>query len=240
MGAPHRTTTYAGNPTVGQDAVSAECYQPNESWAYDYPGTTRVYHFSAMSGTDDYWLIENLGAIYRCGDPKASLGVQPGGRLTTVLSPVNENRYVDLGPAAALVLQDLYRSRQGLDPRYARAAQSMNTDIDRPLGATTGMSEGSSALEAKRVLQEERHWTYADGMFAVDSVPDRPPVAGNTRLLIEELQFSSPVEGLTRVWLNAVVEAEHLQPTTLPDGSYRYRVKAYWVLLRSQRPPWSV
>ena len=68
-------------------------------------------------------------------------------------------------------------------------------------------------------------------MFAVDSVPDRPPVAADTRLLVEELQFLSPRDGMNRVWINAVIEADRLIPTETPDGQYRYRVEARWVLV---------
>ncbi len=232
MGAPDRTTEFAGNPSIGQTAVSAECYQPNESWAYDYPGETRVYHFSTMSGTDDYWLIENLGLVYRCGDPTASLAGSAGAQVTGVLSPVNEHRFVALGPAAALVLQDLYRSRQGVDPRYARIAQEMSDDLGQnPFNPSTGISTGSEALASQRILSQERTWTLADGTFAVDSVPDRPPVAADTRLLVEELQFAGPREGLNRVWLNGVVEAERLTPKQTPDGRLLYQVEARWVLV---------
>ena len=231
MGEPDRTTTFAGNPSIGQDAVSAECYQPNETWGYDYPGETRVYHFSANSGADDYWLVENLGAVYRCGNPAASqagtAGVQGG-----VLSPVNESRSVDMASVAALVLQDLYRSRQGVDPRYAQIAQQMDDQLGQNVfNPSTTVSTGSAALDAQRALAQEREWTVSDGMFAVDSVPDRPPVATDTRLLVEELQFLSPREGMNRVWINAVIEAERLTPVALPGGQFRYRVEARWVIV---------
>jgi GWxTD domain-containing protein len=232
MGEPDRRTSFAGNPNIGQDAVSAECYQPNETWAYDYPGETRVYHFSTNTGADDYWLIENLGLVYRCGDPAASLAGTSGAAISGVLTPVNENRFVALGPAAALVLQDLYRSRQGVDPRYAGIAQQMNTDLGRNVFSDqTGLSTGSDALNAQRALSTERGWTLADGTFAVDSIPDRPPVAADTRLLVEELQFLSPAEGKNRVWINSVIEAEKLTPVALPGGEFRYRVNARWVIV---------
>jgi GWxTD domain-containing protein len=230
MGDPDRVTTFAGNTSIGQHAVSAECYQPNESWAYDYPGATRVYHFSTLTGTDDYWLIENLGLVYRCGDPSASLAGSGGGINMATLSPVNENRFVALGPAAALVLQDLYRSRQGIDPRYARIAQQMSNNLDRS-NSITGLSTGSEALASQQILQQEREWTQADGVFAVDSVPERPPVIPDTRLLVEELQFRSPRADLSRVWLNSVIEAERLRPEETADGQFTYRVDAHWVLV---------
>ena len=96
----------------------------------------------------------------------------------------------------------------------------MNTDLGRNVfSEQTGLSSGSNALNAQRVLSLERDWTLADGTFAVDSVPDRPPVAADTRLLVEELQFLSPAEGMNRVWINAVIEAERLTPVALPGGS---------------------
>ena len=232
MGLPDRTSTFAGNTSVGQYSVSAECYQPNESWAYDYPGETRVYHLTTLSGTDDYWLVENLGLVYRCGDPEASLGSSSGSRFTLMLSPVNENRFVALGAAAALVLQDLYRSRQGVDPRYAQVAQQMSDELSQNVfNPSTTVSTGFEALESQKVLAQERQWTQTDGMFAVDSIPDRPPVAADTRMLVEELQFRSPLDGANRVWINAVIEAERLTPTETTDGQFQYRVDARWVLV---------
>jgi len=232
MGAPDRKTNFAGNPSIGQDVVSAECYHPNETWAYDYPDGTRVYHFSTLTGTDDYWLIENLGLVYRCGDPSASLAGTAGAPVTGLLSPVNENRGVLLGPAAGLVLQDLYRSRQGIDPRYASIAQQMDDQLGQNVfSSSASLSVGSEALDSQRALSQEREWTAADGSFAVDSVPDRPDVTGNSRLLVEELQFASPQDGKSRVWINAVIEADRLNPVALPGGQFRYRVDARWVIV---------
>jgi len=218
MGEPARTTRFAGNPgTMENEIVSAECYQPNESWAYDYPDGTRVYHFTTFSGADDYWLIENLGQVYRCGAPEAS--AQGGG--VTKLSPVNEHRAVALGPAASLVLQDLYRSRQGLDPRYAQAAQRMADPRSDGLLNT----RGSSALESQRVLQEERDWTFSDGRFAIATVPERPAIEPDSRLMVETLQFRSARPSTNRVWINALLEGDKL--TAKPDGDrFAYQVDA--------------
>jgi len=149
-----------------------------------------------------------------------------------MLSPVNENRFVPLGAAAALVLQDLYRSRQGVDSRYAQVAQQMSDELGQNVyNPSTTVSTGSEALQSQRALAEERQWTHADGMFAVDSIPDRPPVAADTRMLVEELQFRSPLDGANRVWINAVIEAERLTPTETMDGQFLYRVDARWVLV---------
>lgn len=228
MGEPDRTTRFAGNPSgTNRNIVSAECYQPNVSWAYDYPDGTRVYHFTTFSGTDDYWLIRNLGLVYRCGAPEAS--AQGSGGAVNSLTPVNQHRFVALGPAAHLVLQDLYRSRQGLDPRYAQAAQRMN-DPNPGLELNT---QGSKALEAQRVLQTERDWTDADARFAIEGVPERPDVQPDSRLLVESLQFRSSRGATSRVWVNALIEADKL--TAAPEGeAFRYRVEARLALVDSR------
>ena len=224
LGEPDRMTSFAGNPSIQSDLVSAECYQPNESWAYDYQEGVRVFHLSAFSGTDDYWLVENLAAVYRCGNPRAGAdGDVSAARLT----PVNEHRFVPIGMAAALVLPDLYRSRQGLDTRYAQAAQRMSD----PMAEYTLNVSGVRSLEASKVLQEERDQTWADGGFLVSTVPGRPGVGTNARLLVEELQFRGSSPDVSRVWLNAVVEASELQPTAEPGGGFRYRVAARWILI---------
>ena len=224
LGEPDRMTSFAGNPSIQSDLVSAECYQPNESWAYDYQEGVRVFHLSAFSGTDDYWLVENLAAVYRCGNPRAGAdGDVSAARLT----PVNEHRFVPIGMAAALVLPDLYRSRQGLDTRYAQAAQRMSD----PMAEYTLNVSGGRSLEASKVLQEERDQTWADGGFLVSTVPGRPGVGTNARLLVEELQFRGSSPDVSRVWLNAVVEASELQPTAEPGGGFRYRVAARWILI---------
>lgn len=224
MGDPDRVATFAGNPSIESDVVSAECYQPNESWAYDRPDGTIVFHFSAFGGTDDYWLIGNLGLVYRCGDPQAGAD---GNFSVARLTPINEFRSVPMGRAASLVLPDLYRSRQGLDPWYAQAAQRM---YDPTVRVTLNVS-GTKALEATKVLQEEREITREDGAFAISAIPEHPDVATNTRLLVEELQFRGARAGETRVWTNALVEAAELEPFVEPDGSFRYRVDARWALI---------
>lgn len=223
MGEPERTTKFAGNPsTIDNEIVSAECYQPNESWAYDYPDGTKIYHFTTFSGADDYWLIQNLGSVYRCGAPEAS--GQGGAAIR--LSPVNEHRAVNLGPAASLVLQDLYRSRQGLDPLYAQAAQRMSDPRRDGLLNTYG----SRALESERVLQEERERTFGDARFAIADVPERPSVRPDSRLMVEALQFRSPRRGENRVWVNGLLEGDKLTPR-LEGGGFGYRIDARLALM---------
>ncbi|MEJ2546631.1 MAG: hypothetical protein P8125_02320 [Gemmatimonadota bacterium] len=224
FGHPDRVTSFAGNPSIQSDIVSAECYQPNESWAYDYPEGTRSYHFSAAGGIDDYWLIENLGFVYRCGNPAAgSSDLGAAARLT----PLNENRFVPMGSAAALVLTDLYMSRQGLDPRYAQAASRMSD----PNARFRLNSSGPKSLEAARVLQEEREWTREDGEFAISTIPERPAVKEDVRFIVEELQFLAAAGDSTRLWLNGVVEGANLTPSPEPGGGFRYHVEARWLLM---------
>jgi len=223
MGEPARTARFGGNPgTMDNEIVSAECFQPNESWAYDYPDGTRVYHFTTYSGTDDYWLIANLGQVYRCGAPEAS--GQGGG--VNRLSPVNEHRAVLLGPAASLVLQDLYRSRQGLDPLYAQAAQRMSD----PRASGLLNTSGTKALESQRVLQEERERTFDDARFAIEQVPERPAIVPDSRLMMEVLQFRSVRRSTNRVWFNGLIEGNRLTPR--PEGdAFVYQVDARVVLV---------
>ncbi|MFQ5530763.1 MAG: hypothetical protein ACE5FP_10520, partial [Gemmatimonadota bacterium] len=216
---------FAGNPQgTDRSIVSAECYQPNESWAYDYPDGTRVYHLTTFGGTDDYWLIRNLGLVYRCGAPEAS--AQGSGGAVNALTPINQHRFVALGPAANLVLQDLYRSRQGLDPRYAQAAQRMS----EPNAGFLLNTQGTKALESQRVLQLERDWTDADAKFAIQGVPEKPDVHPDSRLLVEDLQFRSMRRGASRVWINAVIEADKLTPRA-EGPAFRYQVEARLALV---------
>jgi GWxTD domain-containing protein len=219
MGEPDRRTSFGGAVNLENHMVSAECYQPNESWAYYYPEGTRMYHFSTFGGTDDWWLAQNLGDVYACGNPEAS---SPAGGVG-VLSPVNANRSFVSGRYAYLVLKDLYKSRGGLDVRYEQMAALMR--YEAAPGATGLATGGLSALTVERELSEESAWVVKDARFMVDSVPERPKVDPKSRMLVEELQFRSRRPGVTTVWLDAIVSADGLIPDTLPDGSYRYRLE---------------
>ncbi len=225
MGEPDRTTQFAGNPQgTDRSIVSAECFEPNESWAYDYPDGTRVYHLTTLGGADDYWLVRNLGLVYRCGEPEAS--AQGSGGAVNSLTPLNQHRFVALGPAANLVLQDLYRSRQGLDVRYARAAQRMN----EPNAGFRLNTVGTRALESQNVLQRERDWTEADAIFAIQNIPEHPDVAADSRMLVENLQFRGARRSDSRVWINAVIEADRLTGRAETEG-FLYRVDARLALV---------
>lgn len=219
MGEPDRRTSFGGAVGIDAHVVSAECYQPNESWAYYYPDGTRMYHFSTFGGTDDWWLLENLGDVYACGNPDAST---VGGGVA-VLTPINSSRSFVSGRYAYLVLKDLYISRGGLDPRYEQIAYMMR--YDGGLGGSGLATGGQSALAVERELSEEQAWLWADASFAVDSVPERPNIDPQLRMLVEELQFRSKRPGMARVWLNGIASVDRLTPDSLEDGRFAYRLE---------------
>jgi len=108
MGEPSETASFTGGT----------CYEANVTWSYEYPEGRRLYHLTSLSGVDNWWLLRNLGLVFRCGpwdrDPSMAqappLGVLPPGAL-----------------------RELYQSRGGLDPRYDRIAYR--------LGGTAGVQD---------------------------------------------------------------------------------------------------
>ena len=195
MGAPDELAIHGGSL----------CIEPNVSWAYDRPGGFRVYHLSSLGGVDDWYLLENLAIVYRCGawDRNPMVAISP------MLKDMP-------GPA----FHDLYMSRMGLDPAYARIANhALNLIGDAFVGSQ--LSED---------LAVERDWTWQDGEYAVARVPERPPVDLSVSFALEWLQFRAPRPGLTRTWLNGLVEASALRRVER-DGQDVYRVDAVWTLL---------
>ncbi len=197
MGEPDRRTSY----------LAGECFQSNESWAYYYPEETRIYHFSAGAGVDDWWLIDNLADVYICGNPGAGM------------SPVNTVGPFIPGASPIPVFNELYASRSGLDSRYMQWAFDMKP---------------GNPLRFQQAFGHERNRTYADAEFAIDSVPERPAVDVAARLMVEDLQFRSSAVGKTRVWLNGLIEAKRLTPLKLADGSLKYEVEAVYSLIDSR------
>ena len=191
-----------GEPDVVAAHGGGECIEPNVTWAYDRPGGYKLYHLSPSGGTDDWWLMPNLADAYRCG------------------GDWDRNPFVDVPPMLtdipATAFHDLYVSRMGLDPAYARIGLH---------GATTGLTQRLGDLA------EEREWTWADGRYAVAEVPERPRVNLRLGLNLEWLQFQSRRPGRTRVWLNGIVDAEGLDGERLADGRRRFRVDAVWTVL---------
>lgn len=195
MGDPDRVAVHGGG----------DCIEPNVSWAYDRPGGSRVYHLSPLAGADDWYLIENLALVYRCGawDRNPAVAIAP--------------LLIDIpGPA----FYDLYLSRMGLDPAYARIANH----------ALNGAGDPFAGSRLSEELADERSWTWADGEYAVGTVPERPPLDLSVSFALEWLGFRAPRPARTRVWLNGIVDASSLTPAER-DGIEAYRLDAVWTLL---------
>lgn len=181
MGPPDRTASF----------LQGGCYEPNVTWEYDLPGGPRLFHLSPLGGTDDWWLLDNLARVFRCPvDPASGLVIQT--RDPFVASPP------PLGLIPPWLLQDLYLSRAGLDPEYARMASRF--------GRTRTLEE----------LQRERNMTMEDVDAVIDGVPERPSVDFRLRLRHEWLQFRSPRPGETEVWINAEVPVADLRAPDVP------------------------
>ena len=195
MGPPDDTAIHGGS----------DCIEPNVSWAYDRPGGFRVYHLSPLGAADDWYLLENLAMVYRCGT-------------------WDRNPMVAISPLLLNVpgrpFHDLYLSRMGLDAAYARIANY----------ALNGAGDVFAGSRLAEELDEERDWTRQDGEYAIASVAERPPVDLSVNFGLEWLRFRAPRPGLTRVWLNGLIEASTLTPVRR-RGQDVYRVEAVWTLL---------
>jgi len=101
-----------GDPDEVAGHLGGDCIEPNISWGYDRPGGFRVYHLSPLGGLDDWYLLENLALVYRCGSWERNPMV--------AISPL----LVDIpGP----LFHDLYLSRMNFDAAYALMAnQALN------------------------------------------------------------------------------------------------------------------
>jgi hypothetical protein len=194
-----------GDPDEVAMHGGSDCIEPNVSWAYDRPGGYRVYHLSPLGGAGDWYLQENLALVYRCGswDRNPLVAISP--LLVTIPGPQ---------------FHDLYLSRMGLDPAYARIA-------NHALNLTGDPFAGSRLAEE---LTNERTWTWEDGAYAVATVPERPPLDLNVAFALEWLSFRAARPAMTRVWLNAIVGASSLTPVER-DGRDAYRLEAAWTLL---------
>lgn len=193
-----------GDPDEVAIHAGGECIEPNVSWAFNRPDGYRVYHLSPLGDADDWYLQENLAMLYRCGtwDRNPMVAVSP--------------LLVDVPPR---VLHDLYLSRMAFDPGYARIA---NQALNR-------IGDDFVNLRVAEQLAEERQWTWADGEYAVTTVPERPDLDLTVNFAVEWLGFRAPRPGLTRVWLNGLVEAGTLRPAE-SDGEEEFRVGAVWTV----------
>lgn len=173
-----------GPPDETASFLGGECYQPNISWNYRFPDGDRMYHLSPLSGVDNWWLISNLAEVFRCQ-------VRPDGSIVRDRSPMVALAS-SLSSIPAVYLRDIYLSRAGLDPEYARMAYRFN------------------GLRTAEELQNERDLTWSAGLYAVTDVPERPDVAQDIRFSIEWVQFRLPRPEQTRTWLLVAVSGEDL------------------------------
>lgn len=174
LGPPYDTASFLGG----------ECYEPNVSWQYRFPEGDRMYHLSPLTGVDNWWLISNLAQVFRC-----PIGVD--GRVLQDRSPM-----VAFAPILSQIppayLREIYLSRAGLDPEYARMAYRFD------------------GLRTAEELQNERDLTWSAGLYAVTEVPERPDVTQDIEFSIEWLQFRLPRAERTRVWLLAAISGVDL------------------------------
>lgn len=240
LGEPDRKTTFSGLQGrygfVSRAAsrgleISSSCYHPNESWAYEFPDGNRVYHFSPLEGTADWWLLENLHDVYGCGDPSVAVTILDGQVVSAgTLSPVMGTRYAPISQVAWLVLGDLYMSRSELDPAFGTLANRIVTSRPDDSGRIEDMrSLSPNALTLQGEFAEERQTNFDLVKEALTQSLDRPAVRPEAPILFELLQFREPArdyENRTRVVLNAVVQADPLTAEPAEDGGVRYRVHA--------------
>lgn len=173
-----------GPPDETARTIGGDCYEPNESWYYRFPDQNRMYHLSPLGGNDNWWLLSNLGEIFRC-QVTASGAVRTDRNPMVALSPLLD----DIPPE---IMYDIYTTRAQLDPEYARMAYRFN---------------GRRNVE---VLQDERDQTWADGRYAITEVPERPDVRMDLSLISEWVAFRLPVPNRTRMWMFLAIDGDDL------------------------------
>lgn len=212
--------------------ISPECYHPNESWAYDFPSGTRTFHFSPLEGTADWWLLENLFDIYRCGDPTNVISMVPDDlsrAMSGVVSPAAGTRHAPPSQIAWLVMTDLYMSRIGVDPSYGAIGHRIFASGPDDLDEMEGLR--STSLSIPGILSDfsdERQTSFEAARSVLAEMPDRPAITPDAPFAYELLQFrAGPASAnRTRVWLNAVMQADPLNAAPVEDGGVRYDVRA--------------
>lgn len=247
LGEPDRIASFGGSGAVtrklpsGGNAgvraiirdlvISPECYHPNESWAYNFPSGVRTFHFSPLEGTADWWLIENLHDVYRCGDPTNMVSMHGGldNAMSAVVSPAAGTRHAPPEQIAWLVMTDLYRSRVGIDPAYgpiAHRVQASGPDRVAELDGLRVVDQEVTGVQSD--FADERQTALKVAHSVLAEIPDRPNVTPNAPFVYEFLQFrmGSAENERTRVWLNAVLEAAPLKTVQVADGGFRYDVHA--------------
>lgn len=232
LGEPDRTATFSGVQSdfhsIGAPdlVISPTCYQPNVTWAYDLPGGTRLYHFSSLEGSANWWLIENLHDVYRCGDPTAAIG--NGSQAT--LNPIVSNKSAPISQIAWLVLGNLYMSRAALDADYGTLSHRIVASGPTSGAEADGLrSISGSTLSLQGEFAEERQAGFDVTREMLTQVLPRPAIRADVPLIYSTLQFRAPDPAsgeVTRVWLTGVAEAERLAGHPDDDGGFRYEVRA--------------
>lgn len=190
-----------GPPDETTRSIGGDCFEPNVSWYYRYgDGEHRMYHLSPIGGNDNWWLLGNLGEIFRCQ-------VDAAGNIRSDRNPmVALSASLDDVPADAMY--ELYTSRAQLDPRYARFAYAF-------------------ARRAVEILQDERELTWEDGRFAVADIPERPDVRLDVETRHEWVAFRLPMPERTRMWLFLLVSGDDLRDIDPPpDDGFEVAVTA--------------
>jgi len=192
-----------GPPDETAAMISGECFEPNITWSYRFPDENRIYHLSPVGGTDNWWLLANLGEIFRCP-------VDAAGNIRRDRNPmIAQAPLLDRIPGG--ILSHMYISRASLDPEYARLAHQFSNNNSRSV----------------ELLQYERDETWNDGRYALADVPERPDVKMDIGLLQEWLAFRLPMPGRTRMWLLLMVSGEDLADIEPPpDGELEVIVTA--------------
>ena len=194
-----------GPPDETTRTIGGDCYEPNVSWFYRFPDGNRMYHLSPIGGNDNWWLLSNLGEIFRCSLARDGRVAEDRNPMVAVPALLNQ--------IPGGILHDIYITRAQLDPRYARMAfRALRQD-----GST----------EILEVLQDERDLTWSDGQYAITEVPERPDVRMDVGLLNEWIAFRPAMPDLTRMWLLLLVSGEDLADIDdLPDDGLEVVVTA--------------
>ncbi|MFW6083809.1 MAG: hypothetical protein ACODAA_01195 [Gemmatimonadota bacterium] len=174
-----------GPPDETASMLGGDCHNPNVTWFYRFPDGNRMYHLSPLGGNDNWWLLSNLGEIFRCP-------VRGDGSIDRTRSPMIALPNV-LDRLPPYILREIYSSRAQLDPEYARMAYRFDE------------------FENVEVLQDERDLTWADGQYAVTEIPERPDVRMDVGLVHEWVAFRLPMPERTRMWLFLAVDGEELR-----------------------------
>ena len=192
-----------GPPDETARTIGSDCYEPNVTWFYRFPEENRLYHLSPLGGNDNWWLLANLGEIFRCP-------VDGAGNVGWDRNPmIAQAPLLDRIPGE--ILHDIYISRASLDPEYARMAHQFNSNTSRFV----------------ELLQDERDETWDDGRYAVADVPERPDVRMDVGLLQEWIAFRLPMPERTRIWLLLMVSGEDIENIDpLPEGGLEVIITA--------------